>query len=65
MNETEENELNETEGLDKAWGGVTLPSELESPNEKLEGQPPAGSTLPGVENPESEEVKKEINPNTE
>jgi hypothetical protein len=37
-------------------------SELLSPTDKIEGRTP---TLPGVENPESEEVKKEINPNTE
>lgn len=57
--------MSETENLEKAWGGETLPSEMESPDEKLEGQPPAGSTPPGVENPESEEIKQEINPNTE
>jgi len=43
----------------------TEPSEIVSPDEKLEGQPPAGSTMPGVENPESDEIRKEINPNTE
>ncbi|MCA1633823.1 MAG: hypothetical protein LC802_08920 [Acidobacteria bacterium] len=37
-------------------------SELLSPTEKIEGKTP---TLPGVENPESEEIKKEVNPNTE
>ncbi len=37
-------------------------SELLSPTEKIEGKTP---TLPGVENPESEEVKQETNPNTE
>jgi hypothetical protein len=36
----------------------------ESPTEKLEKKQP-GSDVPGAENPESEEVKKEINPNTE
>lgn len=36
-----------------------------SPSEKLEGYQPPGSQIPGVENPESKEVKKEINPNTE
>jgi hypothetical protein len=37
----------------------------ESPSEKLEGDPPTGSLIPGPENPESEEIKKEVNPNTE
>ena len=36
-----------------------------SPDEKLEGKKPEGSPIPGAENPESAEVKKEINPNTE
>ena len=37
-------------------------SDLQSPTEKIEGKTP---TLPGAENPESEEIKKEVNPNTE
>ena len=37
----------------------------ESPAEKLEGSLPPGSPVPGPENPESEEIKSEINPNTE
>jgi hypothetical protein len=36
-----------------------------SPAEKLEDQQPTGSLTPGAENPESEEIKTEINPNTE
>lgn len=36
-----------------------------SPSEKLKGDQPPGSQIPGAENPESKEVKKEINPNTE
>lgn len=36
-----------------------------SPTEKLEGKLPPGSPIPGAENPESKEVKREINPNTE
>ena len=39
-------------------------SEL-SPSEKLEGVKPSGSLIPGAENPESEEIKSEVNPNTE
>lgn len=38
---------------------------VQSPSEKLEKNPPLGSLTPGVENLESVEIKKEINPNTE
>ena len=41
------------------------PEQEESPAEKLEVNPPTGSLIPGAENPESEEIKEEINPNTE
>ena len=41
------------------------PQQEESPSEKLEGDPPAGSLVPGPENPESEEIKDEKSPNTE
>jgi hypothetical protein len=41
------------------------PEVEESPSEKLEGTPPTGSLVPGPENPESKEIKKEVNPNTE
>jgi hypothetical protein len=46
-------------------GAETKPVPEESPSEKLEGEPPTGSLIPGTENPESEEIKKEVNPNTE
>jgi hypothetical protein len=36
-----------------------------SPSEKLEDKQEPGSRIPGAENPESKEIKKEINPNTE
>jgi hypothetical protein len=36
-----------------------------SPSDKLEDNQQPGSRVPGAENPESKEVKKEINPNTE
>ena len=39
--------------------------EVKSPNTKIHGEPPACSPMPGVENPESEAVKEEVNPNTE
>jgi hypothetical protein len=41
------------------------PEDLPSPNTKLHGDPPAGSPLPGTENPDSDTVKGETNPNTE
>ncbi len=43
----------------------TLETEMVSPTEKLEDQKPTGSLVPGAENPESEEIKSEVNPNTE
>ena len=56
--------------MSKAPGQGTLTGEhaapeIGSPTEKIEGRPPEGDTLPGVENPESHEVKQDINPNTE
>jgi hypothetical protein len=42
-----------------------LSTEAESPAEKLEEGRPTGSLIPGAENPESQEIKKELNPNTE
>ena len=46
--------------------GEHEPAKIEdSPNMKIHGEPPPGSPLPGVENPDSETVNKEINPNTE
>ena len=36
-----------------------------SPEEKLRGAAPSEIEVPGVQKPESVEVKKEINPNTE
>lgn len=36
-----------------------------SPSDKLRDDQQPGAQIPGAENPESKEVKKEINPNTE
>ena len=36
-----------------------------SPTEKLEDKKPVASPVPGAQNPESEAVKEEVNPNTE
>ena len=41
------------------------PEAEKSPSEKLEKSQPTGSLVPGAENPESREIKKEVNPNTE
>lgn len=38
---------------------------IPSPSEKLEENRPLGSLVPGAENRESVEIKKEIKPNTE
>jgi hypothetical protein len=40
-------------------------AESQSPSEKLEGKQPESSDVPGAENPDSKEVKEEVNPNTE
>jgi len=37
----------------------------DSPEEKLHGVPPRDSEVPGDQNPDSVEIKKEVNPNTE
>lgn len=37
----------------------------ESPSDKLQDQQPTGSLVPGAQNPASEEIKNEVNPNTE
>jgi hypothetical protein len=36
-----------------------------SPEEKLRGEAPSEIEVPGAQKPESVEVRKEINPNTE
>lgn len=36
-----------------------------SPEEKLRGEPASEIEVPGAQKPESVEVKREINPNTE
>jgi hypothetical protein len=51
------------------WKGTApapeVSEEQESPSEKLRNETPPGEQVPGAENPESMEIKKEINPNTE
>jgi hypothetical protein len=53
------------DGRSENPSGGQKPEAKESPAEKLEVNPPTGSLIPGTENPESEEIKKELNPNTE
>lgn len=36
-----------------------------SPEEKLRGEAPSEIEVPGIQRPESVEVKRELNPNTE
>lgn len=38
---------------------------VQSPSDKLEDDKPVGTLIPGAENQESVEIKKEIKPNTE
>jgi hypothetical protein len=49
----------------KAVSDPTQPEAEPSPSEKLEGDHPTGSLVPGAENPDSKEIKNEVNPNTE
>jgi len=56
--------MSEDLGKGTATGEHDAP-EVTSPNTKIHGEPPPGSPLPGVENPESEGVKEEVKPNTE
>lgn len=51
--------MSETEG--QATGALGEPS----PAEKLDDRPVTGALTPGVENPDSEEIKGEKSPNTE
>jgi hypothetical protein len=57
--------MEENVGQSGFRGGEEKPTPEESPSEKLEGDPPTGSLIPGPENPDSEEIKNEVNPNTE
>ena len=56
--------MSENEKQSEATSGEEQTNEL-SPSEKLEDVTPTGSLVPGAQNPESKEIKKEINPNTE
>lgn len=54
--------MSETEGQAT---GTTGALDEPSPSEKLEDKPVTGALTPGVQNPESEEIKNEKSPNTE
>jgi hypothetical protein len=53
------------EEFGQATAGDEDAANTQSPSEKLEGKQPESSDVPGAENPESREVKEEVNPNTE
>ena len=57
--------MNVNQGQSMASDKEEKPNALESPSEKLEEEKPTGSLIPGAENPESEEIKREKNLNTE
>jgi hypothetical protein len=63
--EGKENMMEENERQNKPTNEEQQPTDELSPSEKLEDVKPTGSLVPGAENPESKEIKKEINPNTE
>ena len=56
--------MNEKEGQAKAKA-AEQPAADTSPTDKLHEGPTTGSLVPGAQNPESKEIKREINPNTE
>jgi len=63
--------MSKTERKDKSTKGTQENNDDEeklvgvSPQEKLHGVPPRDSAVPGAQNPDSVEIKKEVNPNTE
>jgi hypothetical protein len=57
--------MNQDEKQDESLNEEQQPTAELSPSEKLEDITPTGSLIPGAQNPESKEIKKEINPNTE
>ena len=57
--------MNENERQGEAVSEDQNPTAELSPSEKLEDVTPTGSLVPGAQNPESKEIKNEVNPNTE
>jgi hypothetical protein len=60
-----EKAMSENERQDDSVNEDQNPTAELSPSEKLEDVTPTGSLIPGAQNPESKEIKKEVNPNTE
>jgi len=56
--------MNQDDKQDESANEEQSTSEL-SPSEKFKDVKPSGSLIPGAQNPESKEIKNEINPNTE
>ena len=50
---------------DRAVNEEQQPAVEKGPTEKLQDDHKPVSQIPGAENPESEEIKQEVNPNTE
>ncbi len=57
--------MSEQQGQDRALSNEANLIVEESPTEKLRGDSKPGAKIPGTQNPESEEIRKEVNPNTE
>lgn len=57
--------MSSSEGKWKGEASELDTEQVESPSEKLRDETPTGEQVPGAQNPDSEAVKKEINPNTE
>lgn len=55
--------MSENEGQAKAQGGEQTIEE--GPSEKFEEKKVTDSLIPGAQNPANEEIKNEVNPNTE
>ncbi len=57
--------MSENEATAKAMQNEEQGETAKSPTEKLEGETPTGSLIPGAENPDSPEIKQEKSPNSE
>jgi hypothetical protein len=57
--------MNDQEKKADSVGEELKPEPELSPADKLANKNPEESPIPGAQNPASEEIKKEINPNTE
>jgi hypothetical protein len=55
----------ENEGQPETLSDSEKPLAEQSPSEKLETETPISPATPGIENPDSEEIKQEAHPNTE